>query len=93
MEIQNKSKMRCNLKGTNRAKISHTHTQMTLPSVGKEAEQVEFSYVIAGNASWYNLHGKQFDSLCKLFPTKVFIQVADENVSSHQVCPPTVTVV
>ena len=50
MEIQNKSKMRCNLKGTNRAKISHTHTQMTLPSVGKEAEQVEFSYVIAGNA-------------------------------------------
>ena len=36
--------------------------QITIPSVGKDVEQLELSYIAAGNVNWYKYFGKLFDS-------------------------------
>jgi len=36
-----------------------------MPSVGKEAEQLEFSKAATGNVKWYNFFGKHFSCFLK----------------------------
>lgn len=63
---------------------------MTVPSVGKGEEQLEFSYNAGGNVTWSHLFGKQRGSFSKLnihLPYEQAIPLLDTYSSEMKTCP------